>query len=234
MSELKTADHYIKLARQCGAVYQRQNPTQPLVGLKTKDPNGRRRVSDGMVNFGIIAANPEVFQKVVEGMITTIAFNISLFSEVDAICGIPTGGLQIARRIAEIEKKPLIEIEKVKMGDSGEYELRLVGSPDLQGKNVVVVEDVVSTGLTCAEAVWLLLQREAHVFGCAAFCDRSQEGMTGIQACPSGWRPLCSLVKLPMRGWSEDDPEVAEDIRKGRVIWDPKQLWSYLRTLNRV
>ncbi len=208
---------YVTFARDAGAFYMPVHPNQPLVGLKTKSPRGKRRVAKYYINFPLLAENAGRLEKIAEAM-------LALSGSADVYCGIPTGGKQIANLIALRTGHENAFLEKVLFRDS--YELQISKEDEVLygNKRVIIVEDVVSTGATLEEAISLITGTGACVVGCISFWDRSIRGIQKI-----GIFPHSSLVKFPIQTWEEDDPEVAKDVADDNVVWDPKKHWSVLQ-----
>ncbi|HKS59243.1 MAG TPA: ribose-phosphate diphosphokinase [Thermoplasmata archaeon] len=76
---------------------------------------------------------------------------------VDLLVSPDKGGVERVKRLAERLKKPWIALEKKRV-DSEHVELTLPSEPTLPlaGKHVVVLDDVISTGVTIVEAAKLL------------------------------------------------------------------------------
>ncbi len=88
---------------------------------------------------------------------------------VDLLVSPDKGGIDRARRMAQILDRPWMALEKHRI-DSEHVELSLPASVpiDLEGKHVVVVDDVISTGGTIVEAARLLARQ--RVGAVAAAC----------------------------------------------------------------
>jgi len=88
---------------------------------------------------------------------------------VDLLVSPDKGGVDRVRRMAQLLDKPWMALEKRRI-DSEHVELALPsnGAPDLEGKHVVVLDDVISTGGTIVEASKLL--KKGSVRSIAAAC----------------------------------------------------------------
>jgi ribose-phosphate pyrophosphokinase len=87
----------------------------------------------------------------------------------DVLVSPDQGGVDRARRMAQILDKPWVALQKKRI-DSEHVELTVPPtlSVDLAGKQVVIVDDVISTGGTIVEAAKLL--KKQHVAGISAAC----------------------------------------------------------------
>ena len=88
---------------------------------------------------------------------------------VDLLVSPDKGGVDRVRRMAEKLDKPWIGLEKKRL-DSEHVELSLPDgrTPKLEGKHVVILDDVITTGVTIVEAARLL--RREHVGAIIAAC----------------------------------------------------------------
>lgn len=88
---------------------------------------------------------------------------------VDLLVSPDKGGMERVRRMAQLLDKPWMALEKKRI-DSERVELALPasGTPDLAGKRVVILDDVISTGGTIVEAARLL--QKQRVGSIAAAC----------------------------------------------------------------
>jgi len=68
------------------------------------------------------------------------------------------------------------------------------------GKNVLVVEDVLTTGASVKKVVDAVVKLGGRPIGVAALCNRGN-----IEAAALGVRELFSLVNLPMQSWEAKD-----------------------------
>ena len=81
---------------------------------------------------------------------------------VDLLVSPDKGGVDRVRRMGEILGKPWIGLEKKRI-DSERVELYFPpGGPEVRGKHVILVDDVISTGGTIVESAKLLRQRGAE------------------------------------------------------------------------
>jgi ribose-phosphate pyrophosphokinase len=70
------------------------------------------------------------------------------------------GGIKMARAYATMLNAPLVIVDKRREGDAQTKVMNLIGS--VQGKNVVVVDDLISTGGSLVEAVHALKKKGAE------------------------------------------------------------------------
>jgi ribose-phosphate pyrophosphokinase len=81
---------------------------------------------------------------------------------VDLLVSPDKGGVERVKRMAELLGKPWIALAKRRI-DSEHVELTMPeGAPDVKGKHLVLVDDVISTGGTIVESAKLLNQRGAQ------------------------------------------------------------------------
>lgn len=116
---------------------------------------------------------PDFRKSICEAMIKVIEAD---FKKVDVIAGVATGAIAYGAIVAEMMGKPFVYV-RAKAKDHGmgnQVEGVLKG-----GENVVVIEDLISTGQSSLSAVEALLKCNVHVAGMVAIFsynfDRSRE-----------------------------------------------------------
>jgi orotate phosphoribosyltransferase len=90
------------------------------------------------------------------------------FKKIDLILAPAMGGIIIGYEIGKILKKETIFCERVK----GKFELRR-GFKITKGFNVLIIEDVITTGKSSLECVKLIHKSKAKLVGFASIIDRS-------------------------------------------------------------
>ncbi|MGC9529075.1 MAG: orotate phosphoribosyltransferase [Candidatus Bipolaricaulaceae bacterium] len=105
---------------------------------------------------------------------------------VDRVISPPLGGILIGYEVARSLDRPFLFPER---GRSGALTLRR-GFTLARGERVLVVEDVVTTGLTTSEVVRLLERQGAEACGALALVDRTEDHA-------AGGLPLEALLHLP-------------------------------------
>ena len=92
------------------------------------------------------------------------------FKKIDLILAPAIGGIIIGYEIGRILKKETIFCERV----SGKFILRR-GFKIKKGANVLIIEDVITTGKSSMECVKLIKKAKAKLVGFAAIIDRSSK-----------------------------------------------------------
>ena len=92
------------------------------------------------------------------------------FKKIDLILAPAIGGIIIGYEIGKILKKETIFCERV----SGKFILRR-GFKIKKGANVLIIEDVITTGKSSMECVKLIKKAKAKLVGFAAIIDRSSK-----------------------------------------------------------
>jgi len=105
---------------------------------------------------------PEIRKEIKEGFVQTI---IEKFGKPDAIAGVATGAIAIGMLVADALNLPFLYVRsKPKEHGLG----NMIEGEVPNGKKVVVVEDLISTGKSSLNAVEALRQANADVVGMAA------------------------------------------------------------------
>lgn len=118
--------------------------------------------------------------------------------DIDYIVGPAVGGLIPAYETSRHLGVPSIYVER----ENGVFRLRRFEIP--QGARVVIVEDIVTTGLSIRETITCLNELGARVLGAGCVVDRSA-GKADVGV------PLISLAEYEVPAYSPDDlpPELA-------------------------
>lgn len=118
--------------------------------------------------------------------------------EIDYVVSPAMGGLIPGYETARHLKVPAMWVER----EDGEFRLRRFEMP--KGARVVIVEDIVTTGLSCRETVEALRAIDADVVAVACLIDRSAGAAdTGV--------PLVALAEYEVPAYEADNlpPELA-------------------------
>ncbi len=77
------------------------------------------------------------------------------------------GGIKLARRYAEKLHSPLAIVDKRRLGPTVTTAMNLIG--DVEGRNVLIVDDMIATGKSIVEAVRFLKNKGAHdIYACCS------------------------------------------------------------------
>jgi orotate phosphoribosyltransferase len=119
---------------------------------------------------------------------------------IDLVVAPAMGGLIIGHETARSLRLPFLFTER----DHGEMTLRR-GFAVAPGQRVVVVEDVVTTGMSTREVIRVLEAAGAEVVGLASLVNRSGT------ANPFGPRPFFALLEASFPTWSADACPLCRD-----------------------
>lgn len=122
------------------------------------------------------------------------------YGEVDLIVSPAMGGIIPGYETARALRCPAVFVER----EEGEFRLRR-GFRIPEGARVVMVEDIVTTGLSSRECIAAIRRYSGELVGAACLIDRSN-GRADIGV------PLVSLVRMDVPDYAADDlpPELAE------------------------
>lgn len=135
-----------------------------------------------------------------ERLCTALAAAITArFGEVDLVVSPAMGGIIPGYETARALGCPAVFVER----EDGEFRLRR-GFAIPPGARVVMVEDIVTTGLSSRECIAAIRQHEGTLLGAACLIDRSN-GRADVGV------PLVSLVRLDVPDYAPDalPPELA-------------------------
>ena len=147
-------------------------------------------------------SNPTLAKKITKSLGKKINENIS--NKIDYVIAPAMGGLIIGHEIAMFLNLPFMFLERV----DGEFELRR-GFTFEKGSNFLMVEDVVTTGLSSIEAIKVVTELGGNVVGEAAIIDRSGGDVNlGID--------LITLLSFNIPTFDEDN--IPDDLKQIKPI----------------
>ncbi|MGE0408636.1 MAG: orotate phosphoribosyltransferase [Amphiplicatus sp.] len=147
--------------------------------------------SDTYLNKSIVSMYPARTERLCRALARKArdAFGDNIDYVVSPAMGAIIYGYETARHLGA----PFMFVERV----DGEFQLRR-GFRVKKGDRVLVVEDIVSTGLSARECVDALRKAGAEVAGLACLIDRS-DGKADVAA------PMTALAALKVDAWPPDD-----------------------------
>lgn len=216
---------YLQLLTDCGGYYECPkdedgNRLGPLVGYAGRDRQGRQFVGDVYYNFARIEEHP--------GSLKQYAYQAANRLRIyDLLCnyvvGMPMGGLAFgltlaselrARYVFPDFKETEAEGRKTKEFFWGRHEI----APNSE---VIIAEDVCNNFSSTQQVIDLITSSGGEVLAIACEMNRSKsEFYQKI--------PVFSALHLPTIQYHQDDPEVAQNIARGNIIWKPKDEWNKL------
>jgi orotate phosphoribosyltransferase len=201
---------------------------EPLMGYAGRDKLGRQMVGDLYANFALMEQHPVIlyhFAKTLE------AFSLIKEMRIDAFCGAPMGGLAFANLLAYIYGVRYFYPEKkiLAVGTATEREKsKLIFNRHeiVRGERVAWVEDVANNFSTADTGVELVEDGGAEVDLILALLNRSPFVGRTFKTRRGKEIPVGCGVLMPMPQYEQDDPAVAEDIKKGNFVPKPKDEWD--------
>ena len=132
---------------------------------------------------------PHLADKICKSLALKIKKN---FRKIDLILAPAMGGIIIGYEIGKILKKETIFCERVK----GKFKLRR-GFRINKGANVLIIEDVITTGKSSIECVKIIKQAKAKLVGFASIIDRSTKKTLKIK------KKIISHLKIDVPTYSK-------------------------------
>ena len=123
--------------------------------------------SSKYIQFAKLLSQPYLAEKICRSLAAKIK---KRFKKIDLILAPAMGGIVIGYEIGRILKKETIFCERVK----GKFTLRR-GFNIRKGINVLIIEDVITTGKSSLECVRLIKDSKAKLLGFASLIDRSSK-----------------------------------------------------------
>ena len=155
--------------------------------------------SSKYLQCALALSEPSRAQRLSESLGKKILDNIS--TKIDIVVSPAMGGLIIGHEIARFLDVPSIFLERV----NGKFELRrgFTIKPDL---NCLLVEDIVTTGLSSNESIEVIKRYGGNIIGEACLIDRSS-GKANLET------KLISLTSIDIPTFHKDEiPESLKDI----------------------
>ena len=216
----------LDVLRQCRGYYKCPKDEEgrrlgPLVGYAGRDEQGRQFVGDVYANCSALERHPVNFTQycITHGLVPK---HKSLIYSAEVFCGAPMGGLSLALLLAEHRDCHYVFAEKkiTALATATEREKSVLIFKRHQIKpdsRVAIVEDVCNNFSTTDQLIDIIQQCGGRVAFIVCILNRSlriEDNYNGL--------PVLSLIRQPIPQYSQDDPEVVEDITKGNVVWKPK------------
>jgi len=106
------------------------------------------------------------------------------------------GGVKRGRKMAVLLKAPLAVVDKKRKIHNQSEVVRIIG--EVKGKTAVIIDDIVDTAGTVAQAAYALKQRGAKkIIICATHALLSNDGCQKLEECPASQVLLLDTVHLP-------------------------------------
>ena len=232
----------LELGKRCNAVYvcpkigSKRNG--PLVAYAGKDNQGRNLVGDLYFNFRRIESHLEVVRVFAEVAYDKL-HSANLLGSFDTICGIPNGGRTFGQELARISGKRFVYADKkpkpTEAGKKQEYTWDISQFDFEQGERVAIAEDVYhnfqNTDNTLSEiavtgAIIVLL---VGAINRSPIYDNFYTPKSGPYA--SCRFPIIASICEAYPEYEQDHPDVAADIAAGKIEFEVKKNWKFLRAI---
>lgn len=237
---ISIADDPLETLRRCGGYYSCPEGADgkrlgPLVGYAGKYEAGDRQMKQWVggvyANFAMAEEFPDVLHRYAEQMGVKLA---AVLDGIDVFCGAPIGGYSFADMLGFVYDRRVVKIEKkvtaLATADKREESVVIFGRHQLRtGDRVGIVEDVCNNFSTTDQLVKLVERSVGKVTAITCLLNRSPA--VDDMYTPAGSNtplPVISLIRMPIQEYKQDDPEVADDIATGNVVWKPKDDWPRL------
>lgn len=126
--------------------------------------------------------------------------------KIDIVCGPAVGGLVISQWVAYHMDSPSIftEHQDKRGADTKEmrppFELKRGFDKIVRGKNVLIVDDIVNTGLSIRETADAVRKCDGQVIAASAYCTRGNVDAAGL-----GVPQFIYLVQIDIPAWAAED-----------------------------
>ncbi len=135
----------------------------------------------------LFEADPHLLSEIARHMATLVP------SETEVLAGLELGGVPVAVALASVTGLPACFVRK----KAKEYgTARLAEGAEIDGRNVLVVEDVVTTGGQLVMSTQDLRERGAHITTALCVIDRREPGPSPLDDANLTLRPLFTAPEL--------------------------------------
>ncbi|MBU6431237.1 MAG: phosphoribosyltransferase [Patescibacteria group bacterium] len=216
---------------QCPKDFQGKR-SGPLVGYAARDELDRQLVGEEYVNFAKIEEDVDVVHNL--ALLLGRKIPKSILSSCNVICGVPEGGKILAAMLALVCNKkfkyPDKKIIPSKISGERDESIFTFGKHKIgPSKKVILVEDVTSSFSSVKKILQELNKNKIHLTAIVTFFNRSIVWNDYYHPKPDEpYIPVISLIRKEIRQYRQDDPFVSDDVKKGNVVWDPKNNWEQL------
>ncbi len=150
------------------------------------------KVSPYYVDLRIVPSFPDAYKDICEFYIETINHQIGV-KNFDRVTGVPVAGIPFASQVAYLLKKPFIYVRK---GAKLHGRERRVEGILVSGDKVLLVDDLVTTGLTLKEAADSVRAEGGVVTDAVAFLDREEGGGELLEKASVNLHPLLKISEI--------------------------------------
>jgi orotate phosphoribosyltransferase len=147
------------------------------------------KVSPYYVDLRVVPSFPDVYRDICEFYAETINRQIGL-KEFDRIAGVPIAGMPFASQIAYNLKKPFLYVRNEAKTHGRE---RRVEGVLASGDRVLLVDDLITTGLSLNAAAEAVRAEGGVVKWAVSFLDREEGGKEKLESIGI---KLCSLLRI--------------------------------------
>jgi orotate phosphoribosyltransferase len=153
------------------------------------------KASPYYVDLRVIPSFPDVFREIIDFYTETITSQIGL-KNFDRIAAVPITGMPFASQIAYNLKKPLLYVRK---GIKLQGRERRVEGVLFSGDRVLLIDDLVTTGVTLKKAAQAIKAEGGVVTQAVAFLDREEGGKEKLQEAGVELLPLLKMSEIANR-----------------------------------
>ncbi|MBU0898961.1 MAG: hypothetical protein KJ613_04050 [Nanoarchaeota archaeon] len=222
-------DNDLLTLKNCGGYYECPKDEEgkrlgPLVAYAgtydTSNSERKRFVGDVYYNLAKVEEHPPVLRVFADKLLAKMPRGT------DTVLGAPLGGYTFAYQLASALDCRFVFAEKkvIELGKDGgrDKTILIMKRHELTSNSfVTIVEDVCNNFSTTEQIFEIVQMFGANVVAIA--CELNRSGQTEWNGIP-----VISLMDIPTSQYKQEDPEVAEDMQKGNIVWDAKKEWERL------
>jgi len=150
------------------------------------------KASPYYVDLRVIPSFPDAFREIIDFYTETITNQIGL-KNFDRIAAVPITGIPFASQVAYNLKKPFLYVRK---GIKLQGRERRVEGVLFSGDRVLLIDDLVTTGVTLCKAADAIKAEGGVVTQAVAFIDREEGGKEKLQEAGVNLLPLLKISEI--------------------------------------
>lgn len=153
-----------------------------------------------------ICTIPLLYNEVIQQLSNMLMSDMlmSEWNKIDVITGPAVAGIAYAAPVAYYLRKKFVYPEKKEVNGKDLMQFRNIFHDTVKDKNIVIIEDIVTTGGSIRKTVKAIESLGGNVYGIVSIFDRSKDALTDIGNSIDSLMFTKSLITIYIESWSDD------------------------------